>query len=509
MKRKFWLMLFALLSVLALSLGLAGCNFDTPILKDEPKQDDEQKPKHVHSFNVENVCSECGEEWTYTEGLEYYDCNEVDMIQVLQLLPADYPYDLGAGCRLVMGIGTASGDIVIPYGYDGKWVVGFFINDFSDVVRTLTIPDCVIATSMESESLTSVKFGENSQLTSIANGAFRNCRALVSISIPKGVTSIGDEAFRKCSALTNITMPENLASIGEWALADCKSLTTIYIPKDVTSIGLSTFSGCSSLESVSMPEGLTSIDKYAFKDCSSLTGITIPEGVASIGDEAFKNCSLLSSITIPISVTSFGYSVFEGCSSLESIEVMQGNPIYHSSGNCLIKTESKALISGCNTSVIPSDGSVTSIEKYAFANCDSIASVSIPNSVTSIGYGAFQNCTSLSSISIPEGVSSILDYTFYNCNSLEQITIPDSVTSIGTVAFNGCSSLKSISIPGGVTSIGTGAFYNCSSLESIEFQGTVDAWKRIDKDSQWNYLTGDYTVICSDGTITKDGTVTF
>ena len=59
-------------------------------------------------------------------------------------------------------------------------------------------------------------------------------------------------------------------------------------------------------------------------------------------------------------------------------------------------------------------------------------------SVTSIGNYAFYNCSSLTSITIPEGVTSIGYYAFYCCSSLASITIPESVTSIGSETFYCC-----------------------------------------------------------------------
>ena len=94
--------------------------------------------------------------------------------------------------------------------------------------------------------------------------------------------------------------------------------------------------------------------------------------------------------------------------------------------------------------VIPStiDGKrVTSIGDYAFYNCTSLTSVTIPDSVTSIGYRAFYNCESLTSVTISDSITSIESRTFYNCTSLTSVTIPDSVTSIGWGAFYGCESL--------------------------------------------------------------------
>ena len=116
---------------------------------------------------------------------------------------------------------------------------------------------------------------------------------------------------------------------------------------------------------------------------------------------------------------------------------------------------------------------VTSIGDYAFGNCSSLTSITIPNSVTSIGYGTFSDCTSLTNITIPGSVTSIGDNAFSSCFSLTSIIIPDSVTSIGSEAFSSCSSLTSVTIPNSVTSIGYGAFAACSSLTSIIIPDSV------------------------------------
>ena len=99
--------------------------------------------------------------------------------------------------------------------------------------------------------------------------------------------------------------------------------------------------------------------------------------VTKIQTGAFANCDHLKSITIPDSVTSIGSYPFMKCSNLTSIAVAEGNPKYHSSGNCLIETESKTLIAGCPSSVIPTDGSVTRIGNNAFRGCDSLTSITI------------------------------------------------------------------------------------------------------------------------------------
>lgn len=71
------------------------------------------------------------------------------------------------------------------------------------------------------------------------------------------------------------------------------------------------------------------------------------------------------------------------------------------------------------------------------------------------------------------GQSVVRDYAFYQCTSLTSITIPGSVTSIRGNAFFECSILTSITIPGSVTSIGGNAFSYCSALTSITIPASV------------------------------------
>ncbi len=304
----------------------------------------------------------------------------------------------------ISSIGTAKDtDVVIPSIYNDMPVTSIGDEAFEGCssLTIITIPDSV---------------------TSIGSSAFRGCRCLTSITIPDSVTSIGHSAFEVCSSLESITIGDSVTSIGHSAFFGCSSLTSITIPDSVTSIGHSAFVGCSSLTSITIPDSVTSIDDSAFRNCSSLTSITIPDSVTSIGEYAFYSCSSLSSITIPDSVTSIdqgafaacssltsitipdsvtsivGMSVFAACNSLTSVTVEEGNSVYHSAGNCLIETASKTLIAGCKNSIIPTDGSVTSIEDYAFSGCESLTSITIPDSVTSIYQGAFRKCSKLTSI---------------------------------------------------------------------------------------------------------------
>ena len=247
----------------------------------------------------------------------------------------------------------------------------------------------------------------------------------------KSVTSIGNGAFRNCPGLESITIPYKVTSIGDSAFCGCTKLTSITIPDRVTSIGTNAFYGCTGLESITIPDRVTSIGINAFMDCYSLTSITIGGGVTSIGTNAFYGCTGLTSITIPSSVTSIGDAAFSRCTGLTDITVDSSNSSYCS--------ESGVLFNKNKTKFICYPAGKTDI------------SYTIPDGVTSIGYAAFEACTGLTSITIGGGVTSIGDYAFERCTGLGSITIPDSVNSIGYAAFNYCTGLTSIYIPDGIS----------------------------------------------------------
>ena len=156
-----------------------------------------------------------------------------------------------------------------------------------------------------------------------------------------------------------------------------------------------------------------------------------------------------------------------GCTSLATIYVSNENPIYHSAGNCLIRTKDKTLILGCKNSVIPSDGSVTRIGRSAFYGCEGLNSISIPNSITHIGEWAFSNCTNLQ--------YSAYDNAYYLGNSSNPYSFTAEIADASTI----------ISVVVAGDSNGDGSITNADSTRlSAAYAGkvSIDALQSIAAD---------------------------
>ena len=585
-------------------------------------------PATGHAVDEYNHCSTCNNDIA-TEGLIY------------ALNDDGQSYS-------VTGIGTATDKVIyIAREYDGKPVTRIGERAFANLNSVERVYMPVSVTSIEKEAfdscyglksvtipysvksigewafgyclnnLTSVTIlGENVR---IARWAFLACANLTSVTLPDSVESIGYDAFKNCGSLrynnfdngkylgnsenpfvalievsdkniTSLTMHENTKIIAEKSIENCTNLNKLSIPDSIEriyddalwkcdSIEYNSFGGADYLGNAENPYVM--LVKASDKN---LTSYTIHENTKLIYYHAFGDCKKFTRISVPASVKRIGGSIFEGCFMLTEITVDGGNKVYRSAGNSIIEIDSKTLVVGCSSSVIPSDGSVTSVGDYAFSECHNLETVVIPDTVTSIGVGAFRSCYKLSEvklsatlksigveaffycyaltrIEIPASVTnigrnafgccfgvtdivvneenkvyhssgntvietasnklilgcqnsvvpadgsvtSIGEFAFFWCIKLANITLPDTVTRIEQYAFYECSSLTNIVLPSSVTFIGDFAFDGCKSLTTIDFDGKTAEWESIEKGTHWDLKTGDYTVKCSNGTLTKSG----
>ena len=90
-----------------------------------------------------------------------------------------------------------------------------------------------------------------------------------------------------------------------------------------------------------------------------------------------------------------------------------------------------------------------------------------------------------------------------SAEALGAIIMLDNIKYIGASAFED-SYLTYAEFTTAVTKIESRAFANCKNLLCIRYNGTKEQWNAIEKGTDWDDGTGNYTVYCSDGEITKN-----
>ena len=113
----------------------------------------------------------------------------------------------------------------------------------------------------------------------------------------------------------------------------------------------------------------------------------------------------------------------------------------------------------------------------------------VGDSVTTIGEYAFSNCSSLTSVTIPNSVTTIKEYAFSDCRNLKNLTFGSGLQSIGREAFSGCINITQISSEAVVPPtcrIKALNGINKSECKLIVPKNSLDAYKQAD---QWKYFS--------------------
>ena len=485
----------------------------------------------------------------------FEDCTSLERIDLPNGITA-IPDGLVCSC-------TSLEAINIPVGVTS---IGEYAFEGCTVLSSINIPDGVESIGeyafSNCTSLTSITIPGS--VTSVGMITFGGCTNLTSIIVSNGRTNIEPGEFALCTGLTSVVIPDSVESIGSMACWLCDALTTVYyggsfedreeieIDEENDALLSATWYYYSDTEPTEegnywhYVEGAITVWEITPPDSEGLefelrsgtytvTGIgtctdtvlVIPathegKAVTAIMDGAFLGNDTLTAVVIPASVTEMGWNPFAACTNLRNITVAEGNPKYHSAGDCLIETETGTVIFGCNGSVIPTDGSVKVIGATAFMGCTELTSVTIPASVETIEADAFACAIPLDEDDIRYGVlreirveagnehyKSVGGVLYSEDGTLlvrypggaeaTSFTIPNGVTNIGEAAFTYCTSLTSITIPGSVRSIEGFVFEGCANLASITFDGTEDDWNAVEKSDYWDSAMGAYTVYFTGG----------
>ena len=328
---------------------------------------------------------------------------------------------------------------------------------------------------------------DGKKVTVIGNSAFYGFKSLKNIEIPDGITSIENYAFCQCWSITSLSVPESVTSIGTGAFRFCGDLKEIKLPSNLTVLSNSLFGTDANLEyitfgdaektdTVIIPETVQKMGNYVFMNCEKIKNIKLPSNLKSIGKTCFQGCISLTGLFIPQSVESIGGGIFADCDALQSVEIEDENNKFIFKDGILYDVKNGILVSAVNSLIsekVIVDECTKTIDYYAFADCDNLYEIEIPQGVVNIGEKAFARLDNLKNIDIPDSVTNITTLAFYRCNGLVSVQVPGSVTAIKNGTFRECNNLKKVILNEGITGIEQYAFYDCELLEEISIPGTV------------------------------------
>lgn len=366
----------------------------------------------------------------------------------------------------------ASG-IVCDINWNGTSVTVTYVDDnYGSYSGDVTIPSSVIYDN------------KTYSVTSIGNYAFYRCSSLTSVTIPNSATSIGYRAFADCSSLIQVNnLSETPQSIDSDTFSN-RANATLYVPKGSKAAYEATnyWNGFREIkEIISFVDANVKVICVANWDTNGDGELDEDEAAAvtSIGNVFRNNTSITSfdELQYFTNLASIEDYAFENCSSLTSISIPEsvssiGNWAFaYCSG--LTKAEFASIEHLCNILYESAYSNPLYYAHHLYIDGQEVKDVVIPNSVTSIGQYVFEGCSGPTSITIPNSVTNIGYCAFERSSGLTSITIPNSVVTIGEWAFCHCSGLTTAIIPNSVTTIGNAAFYDCPSLTSVTIGNRV------------------------------------
>ncbi len=102
--------------------------------------------------------------------------------------------------------------------------------------------------------------------------------------------------------------------------------------------------------------------------------------------------------------------------------------------------------------------------------------------VTEVGAMAFAECEALTDVAIPEGVRVFKSMAFFKCVNLSGLRLPDSTQEIGSDAFSYCEKVPYLYIPAAVKTIGHHAFFGCGGVKEINMACAEKAAPQLGQD---------------------------
>lgn len=210
-----------------------------------------------------------------------------------------------------------------------------------------------------------------------------------------------------------------------------------------------------------LPQGIIKIAHNAFA-FSRIEVLAIPEGVTCIENRAFLDCKLLRKLILPSTLDSWDFCKDRRFPCMQEYEVAEDNPVLLSYNGVLFNKEKTMLIrcpENLDIAVYHVPDSVTVIAKGAFAGCERIREIVLPNHSIQFEDSCFKDCSSLKKINLPDDLEEF-PCGMFRGSGIEELSIPSRLRSIRASVF-GDSKLNRFSAPPQLERIENYAFNAC------------------------------------------------
>lgn len=171
--------------------------------------------------------------------------------------------------------------------------LGYAAFSYCSNLHTLTIPNSVTTLRERlfmGSGISSLTIPNS--VISIEASAFSGCKNLTNISIPNTVTSIGSLLFEGSSITSPIyndhtfialptsfsgsySVPNGISTIAGGAFYNCKNLTEVIFPESIHKICSGACMSCTSISSVTIPVNVDTIENCVFGYCVDLTDVYV------------------------------------------------------------------------------------------------------------------------------------------------------------------------------------------------------------------------------------------